>query len=59
MSIEKLGSVKGSKNFKSYDVYWDPHSGETYVDCGGRKAIGKAKSPSNAMNMADAYVRAK
>ncbi|ROL59983.1 hypothetical protein D9V86_10005 [Bacteroidetes/Chlorobi group bacterium ChocPot_Mid] len=56
MAAEKIGSVKGGKSYKSFTVYWNPSSGEVYVDISGKTYVGKASSAGQAMRMAEAAV---
>ena len=56
MASEKIGSVKGGKTRKSFDVFWNPSDREVYVGWGGRTSIGKAGSAGEAMRKAEAWL---
>jgi hypothetical protein len=56
MALTKLGSLKGGKTRKSFDVYWNQSDRIVYVDWGGRTDIGKANSASEAMVKAEAWL---
>lgn len=59
MSTEKIGNVKGGKSYQSFEVKWNPHSGEVYVGFAGMTKVGKASSAAQAMRMAEAAVHNK
>lgn len=56
MALEKIGSCKGGKTRKSFDVFWDPSNRTVYVGWGGRKDIGKASSAGEAMRKGEAWL---
>lgn len=56
MALEKLGSAKGQKTRKSFDVFWNPSDRAVYVGWGGRTNIGKASSAGEAMRKAEAWL---
>jgi hypothetical protein len=59
MASTKLGSIKGGKTGKSFDIYWDQSDRSVYVDCYGKTYIGTAYSASEAMTKAEAWLYAK
>ena len=59
MASTKLGSIKGGKTGRSFDVYWDQSDKTVYVDWGGKTNIGTASSAREAMTKAEAWLYAK
>ena len=55
MTTQNLGRVKSGSN-KSYEVKWDPMRKDIYVSWGGWTYVGKASSPGEAMNKAEAWL---
>lgn len=53
---ERIGSVKTGVSKKSIYVKWDSHSGDVYVEWAGSKKVGRAKSASEAMRIAEAFL---
>ena len=55
MSASIIGSVKSGSG-KSYEVKWDQSNRDVYVSYAGWSHIGKASSPNEAMNRAEAWL---
>lgn len=55
MSGTIIGRVKSGSG-KSYEVRWDAVSKEVYVSVAGWTYVGEAKSASEAMTLAEAFV---
>jgi len=55
MGAEYIGTVKSGSGVGWY-VYWDSYGGAVYVGEGGRYHVGKARSASEAMRKAEAYL---
>jgi hypothetical protein len=58
MASERLGRAKAGSG-KTYEVFWDPRSGDVYVACGGKTYVGRAASPAHAMRMCEAWLASK
>jgi hypothetical protein len=56
MAAQSIGSVKGGKTYKSYNVKWNSYDKSVYVSYAGWTNIGQAGSASEAMNKAEAWV---
>ena len=56
MPSEKIGKITSGRTRSIYTVKWNASTGDVYVHHWGDKYIGKAKSASQAMNMAEAYL---
>lgn len=56
MSATKIGTVKGGKTGRSYDVKWNSKDRTVYVSYAGSSNAGKASSASEAMRVGEAYV---
>ena len=55
MAAEIIGKVKSGKD-KPYEVKWDQSSHDVYVSYAGWAHVGKASSPREAMNKAEAWL---
>jgi len=55
MAAEKIGWVKSGKG-SSYEVKWSPITHEIYVSYAGWSYVGKASSPRQAMQKAEAWL---
>jgi len=59
MAAESIGKVKSGKG-KMYEVFWNQRTSEIYVDWAGKTKIpDKAKSATQAANMAEVWLRDK
>jgi hypothetical protein len=56
MSAQLIGWVKSPKTFKSYEVRWNTHDRNVYVNYAGNTKVGKASSATQAMNVAEAWL---
>ena len=56
MAAEKIGSVKGGKTRKGFDVFWNSSDRAVYVGWGGKTNVGKAGSAGDAMRKAEAWL---
>lgn len=59
MATQKIGKVKSGKTRSNYDVYWDANTRKVYVHgfhLSFKKEVGKAKTATEAMNVAEAAV---
>lgn len=55
MAAKKIGTVKSGKTHKTHTVEWNEYSHEVYID-GGYTYVGKASSPREAMQKAEAFL---
>lgn len=64
MSVEKIGKASGGKTNNSFNVYYDAHNGQVYIQStggffGGGKTLirgQKAHDAQHAVRIAQAYV---
>ena len=59
MASEKIGKITSGRTRSIYTVKWNTSTRDVYVRYWGDKFIGKADTASQAMNMAEAYLRNK
>ena len=59
MPSQKIGKITSGRTRSIYTVKWNPSTRDVYVHHWGDKFIGKADSASQAMNMAEAFLRNK
>lgn len=59
MASEKIGKITSGRNRNIYTVKWNSSTRDVYVHYWGDKFIGKADSVTQAMNMAEGYLRDK
>ena len=57
LSATVIGRVASGKDkTKTYEVKWDPHSQDVYVNYAGGSKAGKATSAGDAMRVAEAFL---
>jgi hypothetical protein len=56
MAIESIGTVRGGRTRRGFEVKWDPIDRCVYVCVGRDRYIGRANSPAEAMRRAEAFV---
>lgn len=56
MSGQIIGKLKAPKSRKEFEVKWDSSEQTVYISWGGWTKIGKAKTPTEAMNLAEAWL---
>jgi hypothetical protein len=56
VALQNIGSVKGGKSKRSFQVYWNDGDQKVYVEVAGRVEAGKAPDVGSAMNKAKAFV---
>lgn len=55
MSSKTIGNVISGQTHKTHTVQWDEYSHDVYID-GGYTYVGKASSPKEAMQKAEAFL---
>jgi len=56
MSAQLIGKVKSPKDYKTYEVKWNPYDRNVYISYAGWTKVGQASSASQAMMMAEAWL---
>jgi len=59
MASEKIGKITSGKSKNIYTVKWNPSSKDVYVSNIGEKYVDKANNVTQAMNIAEGYLRDK
>jgi len=59
MGSEKIGKLVSGKNRNTYTVKWNRSTNDVYVNHIGEKCIDKATSVTQAMDIAEGYLRDK